>query len=309
MVLGFFALTLLALGVVLAAVAILELFSHFPLLIRSRRIGVSLLWLVGMLLIGGLLLVEDGVRDWTAAWFSGDSSTEPRGPIMVSGPAKGFLIILLAVPLLYGLKFFICYLIACTWIREYSLPRGLSWFVCIASFYLLYSGATWLEWSGRPGPEKGGSLFAMLIGRTIFHSACWSVIAWLWLSGPGKQDNFGPADSVIEAPDTSDNHVLAATSHLAPIQDKPLAVSSLGSANSSPMVHYRCPSCNREYESVRALAGLTVVCRNCKHPIEIPRGERTSQELASIKPAVANNQLQQTGHAIGGSSSDKVKPA
>jgi hypothetical protein len=42
------------------------------------------------------------------------------------------------------------------------------------------------------------------------------------------------------------------------------------------MIRYRCPSCNREQESATALAGLVVICLNCKHPIQIPPGDRRS---------------------------------
>jgi predicted amidophosphoribosyltransferase len=44
------------------------------------------------------------------------------------------------------------------------------------------------------------------------------------------------------------------------------------------MIRYTCPSCQRQYESIPALAGFTVICWTCKQPIKIPAADSKPED-------------------------------
>jgi hypothetical protein len=37
------------------------------------------------------------------------------------------------------------------------------------------------------------------------------------------------------------------------------------------MIHYVCPSCQAIHTSPDLLIGMTVICKSCRHPIEVPK--------------------------------------
>lgn len=52
------------------------------------------------------------------------------------------------------------------------------------------------------------------------------------------------------------------------------------------IIHYACPSCQAIHASVDLLAGMTVICKACRHPIVVPRTS-TAVPPAVETPALA----------------------
>jgi hypothetical protein len=182
MILGLFALLLLFAGVMGVAIGVMELSSRLPRWLPAPLPGAGTMWLIGMLLIAGLLMGEDLALSGVQWAFEADRDI--RQPSSVVGPAGGFLAAFLAIPFLYGLKFFVCSVVVLTLSREYKLPKGKVWFGCLISFYALYLTAAWLAWSGVLGRTNWGFYDRFFWGAPLFlvpyHLVNWGVVAWLW---------------------------------------------------------------------------------------------------------------------------------
>jgi hypothetical protein len=57
------------------------------------------------------------------------------------------------------------------------------------------------------------------------------------------------------------------------------------------MIHYACPSCQTIHTSPDLLIGMTVICKSCRHPIEVPKTSTAAsppiQETREPAPLVA----------------------
>jgi hypothetical protein len=61
---------------------------------------------------------------------------------------------------------------------------------------------------------------------------------------------------------------------------------------SAAMIRVPCPACGREFEFADYLAGLTVVCKNCSHPIPVPTAQpKTTAANEAIQAASEVKQL------------------
>lgn len=185
MLYGMFALVALFAGVVGVFSLILHLATWLPDRSPSPRVGIPLIWAVGMLFVVALLLVEDEVMGLVVAAFElGREAGPGEGRHVVVGPAKGFLAMLLAIPCLYGLKFLATAIVAESWSRDYRVRPATAWLACLASFYVLYQADVWLAWSGLVAKSRWG-FFEMAkfppqapLVLAVAHLIYWGILAW-----------------------------------------------------------------------------------------------------------------------------------
>jgi hypothetical protein len=82
------------------------------------------------------------------------------------------------------------------------------------------------------------------------------------------------------------------------------------------MIHYQCPSCQAVHTSVDLMVGLTVFCKQCRHPILVPKAstvaapimEGTRELPPLIAAAKAKATTPEAARAVPSAAAPKRKP-